>query len=82
MRRASSSFGYQVAQLVLFIPHSIATEERIFSMVRKNKPASHPSLEPKGTLSERLNLLHGNIIKPIVSLRNENIDIIFVKCFV
>ena len=41
----------QVAKLVLVIPHSNATEERVFSMVRKNKTAFRPSLDPKGTLS-------------------------------
>ena len=40
-----------VAKLVLVIPHSNATEERVFSMVRKNKTAFCPSLDPKGTLS-------------------------------
>ena len=41
----------KVAMLVLVIPHSNAEEERIFSMVRKNKTAFRPSLDPKGTLS-------------------------------
>ena len=46
----------QVAKLVLLIPHSNATEERIFSMVRKNKTAFRPSLDPKGTLSSILTI--------------------------
>ena len=41
----------KIAMLVLLIPHSNAQEERIFSMVRKNKTAFRPSLDPKGTLS-------------------------------
>ena len=41
----------QVAKLVLVIPHSNATEKRVFSMVRKNKTAFRPSPDPKGTLS-------------------------------
>ena len=39
-----------VAMLILVIPQSNA-EERVFSMVRKNKTAFRPSLDPKGTLS-------------------------------
>ena len=34
----------KVAMLVLLIPHSNADEERIFSMVRKNKTQFRPSL--------------------------------------
>ena len=74
-------------------------------MVRKNKTAIRPSLDPKGTLSSILTIklasqeaAHGyepskevlrkaksatwEYNKPIVSLSNENIDIIFVKYFV
>ena len=40
----------QVAKLVLVIPHSNATEERM--MVRTNKTAFRPILDPKGTLSQ------------------------------
>ena len=43
-----------MAKLVLTIPHSNAQEERLFSMVRKNKTAFRPSLDPKGTLSSIL----------------------------
>ena len=45
-----------VAKLVLVIPHSNAEEERVFSMVRKNKTAFRPSLDPKGTLSSILTI--------------------------
>ena len=37
--------------MVLTIPHSNADEERLFSMVRKNKTAFRPNLDPAGTLS-------------------------------
>ena len=37
--------------LVLLILHSNTQEERIFSMVCKNKTAFRPNLDPKGTLS-------------------------------
>ena len=46
----------QVAKLVMVIPHSNAEEERIFSMVRKNKTSFRPSLDPKGTLSSILTI--------------------------
>lgn len=48
----------KVAMLVLVIPH--AEEERVFSMVRKNKTAFRPSLEPKGTLSSILSIKLGH----------------------
>ena len=74
-------------------------------MVRKNKTAFRPSLDPKGTLSSTLTIklasqeaahryepskevlrkaksATSDIMKPIVGLSNENIDIIFVKIFV
>ena len=40
----------QIAKLVMVIPHSNAQEERLFSMIRKNKTSFRPSLDPKGTL--------------------------------
>lgn len=46
----------KVAMLVLVIPHSNAQEERVFSMVRKNKTAFRPNLDPKGTLSSILTI--------------------------
>ena len=46
----------KVAKLVLVIPHSNAEEERLFSMVHKNKTAFRPSLDPKGTLSSLLTM--------------------------
>ena len=58
MRAADSSFRFprltKVAKLVLTIPHSNAQEERLFSIVCKNKTAFRPSLDPKGTLSSIL----------------------------
>ena len=44
----------KIAKVVLVIPHSNAQEERIFSMVRKNKTCFRPNLDPKGTLSSIL----------------------------
>ena len=43
-----------VAELVVVLPHSNAGEERLFSMVRKNKTDTRSSLKLEGTL---LNLL-------------------------
>ena len=58
LRAADNSYRFPritgVAKLVLTIPHSNAQEERLFSMVRKNKTAFRPSLDPKGTLSSIL----------------------------
>ena len=60
VKTPDSSFCFnqlsRVAQLVLLIPHSNATEERIFSMVHKNKAAFCPSLDPKGTLTSILTI--------------------------
>jgi hypothetical protein len=42
---------FQVAELVMTIPHSNAVEERIFSLISKNKTSSRPSLHLDGTLS-------------------------------
>uniref|UniRef100_A0A1X7TWU2 HAT C-terminal dimerisation domain-containing protein n=1 Tax=Amphimedon queenslandica TaxID=400682 RepID=A0A1X7TWU2_AMPQE len=41
----------KVAQLVLVIPHSNAEEERVFSLITKNKTSFRPSLMLDGTLS-------------------------------
>ena len=46
----------KIGLLVLIIPHSNAEEERIFSMVRKNKTSFRPSLDPRGTLSSILTI--------------------------
>ena len=58
LKAVDNSFRFprlsKVAKLVLTIPHSNAQEERLFSMVRKNKTAFRPSLDPKGTLSSIL----------------------------
>ena len=45
-----------VGKVVLTIPHSNAEEERLFSMVRKNKTAFRPKLDPAGTLSSILSI--------------------------
>lgn len=40
----------QVAQLALTIPHSNASKERVFSLVRKNKVPFRPNHDPEETL--------------------------------
>ena len=45
-----------IGKVVLTIPHSNAEEERLFSMVRKNKAAFRPNLDPAGTLSSILSI--------------------------
>ena len=42
---------FKVAQTVMTIPHSNAGEERIFSLINKNKTPSHSSLQADETLS-------------------------------
>ena len=42
---------FRVAEVVMTIPHSNAGEERIFSMIRKNKTPDRSSLRLDGTLS-------------------------------
>ena len=42
---------FQVAEVVMTIPHSNAGEERIFSLINKNKTPSRSSLNLDGTLS-------------------------------
>ena len=58
LKTADNSFRFprltRVAKQVLTIPHSNAQKERLFSMVRKNKTAFRPSLDPKGTQSSIL----------------------------
>lgn len=44
----------KIAKLVLIIPHSNADEERVFSMVRKNKTPFRPNLGLETTLSSLL----------------------------
>jgi hypothetical protein len=53
----------KVARAVLVLPHSKASEERIFSMVTKNKTNFRPSLKLDGTLSSilKVKLAHPEI---------------------
>ena len=50
----------KVAQLVLVLPHSNAQEERVFSMVTKNKTVFRPNLKLDGALSSILTLKLAN----------------------
>lgn len=45
---------FKVAEIILVLPHSNAEEERLFSIVRKNKTDSRSSLKLDGTLSSIL----------------------------
>lgn len=60
MKLANGELRYkrlsEVAKLVLIIPHSNAGEERVFSMIRKNKTAFRPSMNVDGTLSSVLTM--------------------------
>ena len=42
---------FKVAEVIMTIPHSNAGEERIFSLINKNKTSSRSSLKLDGTLS-------------------------------
>ncbi len=50
---SQTKFGllFRVAKVVMTIPHSNAGEERIFSLINKNKTPSRSSLKIGGTLS-------------------------------
>ena len=41
----------KVANLILTISHSNAEEERVFSIIQKNKTCFHPNLDPEETLA-------------------------------
>ena len=49
-----------VAKTVLILPHSNASEERVFSLIRKNKTAFWPSLQVDGTLASVLTIKMAN----------------------
>ena len=42
---------WKVVKLILTIPHYNAEEERVFSIVRKNKTCFRPRLDPEETLA-------------------------------
>lgn len=46
----------KVAKTVLVLPHSNAGEERVFSMIRKNKTSFRPSLQLNSTLSSLITI--------------------------
>ena len=51
----------RVAQLVLILPHSNALEERVFSMISKNKTNFRPNLQLDGTLSSIISVKLANL---------------------
>ena len=58
----SHKFGgiSNVAKTVLILPHSNAGEERVFSLIRKNKTAFRPSLQVNRTLASLLTIKMAN----------------------
>lgn len=50
-----------IAKLVLTLPHSNADEERVFSLIRKNKILSRSSLDINNTLSSILTVKMSNL---------------------
>ena len=51
---ANGSNPSKIAKVVLFIPHSNAGEERVFSLIRKDKTQFRPNLSLDKTLSSIL----------------------------
>ena len=51
----------KVALLVLTLPHSNASEERVFSLINKNKTKFRPSLKLDGTLASIIMIKLANI---------------------
>ena len=49
---------WKVVRLILTIPHSNAEEERVFSIVRKNKTCFRPRLDPEETLASIVTVKH------------------------
>ena len=45
-----------IVKLILSLPHSNAEEERLFSMVKRNKTAFHPNLDPQEILGSNLTI--------------------------
>lgn len=56
---------FRVAEAVMTIPHSNAGEERIFSLISKNKTPSRSSLQADGTLSSLI-VVKTHIEDPLV----------------
>ena len=61
MKKAGSSelkLGrlFKIAKCILVIPHSNASEERVFSMIKKNKTLFRPNLSLDGTLSSLITI--------------------------
>ena len=57
---------WKVVALILTFPHSDAEEERIFSIVRKNKTCFRPSLDPEETLA--------SIVTVKLAMESENVE--------
>ena len=56
----------KIARLILTIPHSNAEEERIFSIIRKNKTCFRPNLDPNETL--------GSLVTVKLAMNNEPVS--------
>ena len=56
---------WKVVRLILTIPHSNAEEERVFSVVRKNKTSFRPRLDPEETLA--------SIVTVKLAMESENV---------
>ena len=57
---------WKVVRFILTIPHSNAGEERVFSIVRKNKTCFRPRLDPEETLA--------SIVTVKLAVESESVD--------
>ena len=57
---------WKAVKLILTIPHSKAEEERVFSIVRKNKTCFRPRLDPEETLT--------SIVTVKMAMESESVD--------
>ena len=58
----------KVVRLILTIPHSNAEEERIFSIIRKNKTCFRPNLDPSETLGSIVTVKLAMESEPVTSI--------------
>lgn len=65
MKRADGLYRFpklaKVVQLVLILPHSNAEEERVFSLINKNKTKFRSNLQLDGTLSSIISVQLANL---------------------
>ena len=61
-----NALHWKFVRLILTVPHSNAEEERVFSIVRKNKTCFRPRLDPEETLT--------SIVTVKLAMESESVD--------